>query len=101
MLLTPQLEYFPSKPPSTLYMGRCQFSYKAFGLPFSSNTGHEIKHKKNCTHIVYKQNIFNYIKVFVIKVFFLICRYRYSRDEISISKMPPPLHHLYLPISKT
>ena len=32
MLLTPQLEPFPPKSPSTLYMGRCQFSYKAFGL---------------------------------------------------------------------
>ena len=32
MLLTPQLEPFPSlEPPSTLCMRRCQFSYKIFG----------------------------------------------------------------------
>ena len=32
MLLTPQLEPFPPRPPSTLCTGRRQFSYKAFGL---------------------------------------------------------------------
>ena len=31
MLLAPQFEPFP-RPPSTLCMGRYQFSYKAFGL---------------------------------------------------------------------
>ena len=30
MLLISQLELFPPKPPSTLCMERCQFSYKAF-----------------------------------------------------------------------
>ena len=32
MLLTPQLEPFPPRPPSTLCMRRCQFSYKTFGV---------------------------------------------------------------------
>ena len=32
LLLTPQLKTFSPKSPSTLYMERCQFSYKAFGV---------------------------------------------------------------------
>ena len=32
MLLTPQLELFPPKPSSTLYMDRCQFNYKTFDV---------------------------------------------------------------------
>ena len=31
MLLTLQFKPFPPRSPSTLYMGRCQFRYKAFG----------------------------------------------------------------------
>jgi len=32
MLLIPQLEPFPPRPSSTLCMGKCQFSYKAFDM---------------------------------------------------------------------
>ena len=53
MLLTPQFEPGPPRPPSTLYMGRCQFSYKVFGKRARTDHGLKLLNIRNQHHMYY------------------------------------------------